>query len=45
MLLLNENFIYPYYNITMSLAHAYQKTVSKQYILDYFDLVLGTIDT
>ena len=43
MLLLNENFIHSYYNITMSLVHAYQKTVSKQYILDYLDLFLGTV--
>ena len=28
----------------MSLVHAYQKTVSKQYILDYLDLFLGTKD-
>ena len=27
----------------MSLAHAYQKTVSKKYILDYLDLFLGTM--
>ena len=26
----------------MSLVHAYQKTVSKQYILNYLDLFLGT---
>ena len=26
----------------MSLVHAHQKTVSKQYILDYLDLFLGT---
>ena len=43
MLLLNENSIHPYYIITMSLVHAYQKTVSKQYILDYLDLFLGTL--
>ena len=45
MLLLNESSIHPSCTITMFLVHAYQKTVSKQYILDYLDLFLGTIYT
>ena len=43
MLLLNESSIHPSCIITMSLVHAYQKTVSKQYIIDYLNLFLGTL--
>ena len=43
MLLLNENSIHASCIITMSLVHAHQKTISKQYILHYLDLFLGTL--